>query len=241
MRFYRSLQPIKAISFDLDDTLYPNMPIIIAAEQAQFDFLQQHCSAAQATDIKQWQQFRMQLAQRKPELQSDIGQLRQQATYLQLCQLGVAATQASDLAKKAFDAFYQRRIQVDIEPAVMQLLTQLAESYPLVALTNGNACITAMGLADIFQFSLAANLNLAAKPARAMFQRCCQQLAIEPQHLLHVGDSQSSDVQGAINAGCMSVWYNPQRKRLSNTCALPCAEIEDLQQLAVLLPSNTTS
>ena len=36
MKFYRPLRPFKAISFDLDDTLYDNHPII---EKAENDFL----------------------------------------------------------------------------------------------------------------------------------------------------------------------------------------------------------
>ena len=32
MRFYRRLQPFKAISFDLDDTLYNNTPVMAVTE-----------------------------------------------------------------------------------------------------------------------------------------------------------------------------------------------------------------
>ena len=41
LHFYRQLQPIKVITFDLDDTLYDNYFVIRAAEQAFLDCLQQ--------------------------------------------------------------------------------------------------------------------------------------------------------------------------------------------------------
>lgn len=34
MRIYKALSPIKALSFDLDDTLYPNTDVISKAELA---------------------------------------------------------------------------------------------------------------------------------------------------------------------------------------------------------------
>ena len=34
MQFYRSFRSPKALTFDLDDTLYDNHPVILRAEQA---------------------------------------------------------------------------------------------------------------------------------------------------------------------------------------------------------------
>ena len=34
MRIYRGLKPIKAMTFDLDDTLYDNWPVIMKVEKA---------------------------------------------------------------------------------------------------------------------------------------------------------------------------------------------------------------
>lgn len=39
IRFNRAISPIQVLSFDLDDTLYNNHPIIKAAVQAQIDYL----------------------------------------------------------------------------------------------------------------------------------------------------------------------------------------------------------
>ena len=39
IRFNRAIAPVSVLSFDLDDTLYDNRPIIKAAVQAQTDYL----------------------------------------------------------------------------------------------------------------------------------------------------------------------------------------------------------
>ncbi len=44
-----------------------------------------------------------------------------------------------------------------------------------------------------------------AKPSRAMFHQAVRALGVEPAHLLHVGDSQIEDFEGAIAAGCRAV------------------------------------
>lgn len=38
MHFYRPLQRPAALTFDLDDTLYDNHPVIVRSEQAALDF-----------------------------------------------------------------------------------------------------------------------------------------------------------------------------------------------------------
>ena len=42
MHFYRSTGPIKAMSFDLDDTLYDNRPVIRHVEQQMVLWLHSH-------------------------------------------------------------------------------------------------------------------------------------------------------------------------------------------------------
>ena len=39
MKFYRRLANIKAISFDLDDTLYSNRPVMVAIEKKMIAIL----------------------------------------------------------------------------------------------------------------------------------------------------------------------------------------------------------
>ncbi|MCV5262976.1 5-amino-6-(5-phospho-D-ribitylamino)uracil phosphatase YigB, partial [Escherichia coli] len=42
MKFYRRIEPIKAMTFDLDDTLYDNYPVIVRMERELLAWLKHH-------------------------------------------------------------------------------------------------------------------------------------------------------------------------------------------------------
>ncbi|MFY3758398.1 5-amino-6-(5-phospho-D-ribitylamino)uracil phosphatase YigB, partial [Escherichia coli] len=42
MHFYRPLRPLAALTFDLDDTLYDNRPVIAETERQSVAFLQDY-------------------------------------------------------------------------------------------------------------------------------------------------------------------------------------------------------
>lgn len=236
MHFYRRINPIHAISFDLDDTLYDNLPIIMQAEQAQLRYLQDHVAAAIDTDLQQWQQFRLTYAQQHPHLRHDIGKLRQTATEQQLLAMGVKPKLAKYHSQQAFQAFYQQRIKIVIDPNIINILTQLSSVFPLIAISNGNACLKAMGLSQIFQFGVfAGEQNRQSKPHGDLFAAASRRLSIAPRHLLHIGDSQSTDIKGALNAQWMTAWFNPQRNKLTTSSGLPHFEFEQISQLLTLI------
>ena len=240
MRFFKSIGPIKAISFDLDDTLYPNWPIIEKAEKAQLAFLHQQIRQitpeSQQTTTDDWLLIRQQLLIEHPELHRDIGLLRRRGICRLLINMGIDKTKAKTISEQAFEVFYQKRIEVTISDDVLQLLQQLAARYPLIALSNGNADIAAMGLNDIFTFAIhAGDQDVRQKPYPDMFITAAQKLNIDTHEILHIGDSLKSDVQGALNAGSTAVWFNPERQPLSNRSSLPHIEIAQLASLELLL------
>jgi len=74
---------------------------------------------------------------------------------------------------------------------------------------------------------------LKQKPASDMFTLACQELAIKPQQLLHVGDCGRADIQGALIAGCQTAWLScyDVGKPIS---VLPHIEISSPSQLQLL-------
>ena len=236
MRLYRRLNPIKAISFDLDDTLYDNWPIIFKAEQAQLAYLHQALEQTRHTDTKFWQKFRFNMAKRNPQLSHDIGLLRKTATKAQLLELGLNEENAEHHSQQAFNAFYQQRINVTIEPEIIKVMEKLAENLPLVAITNGNACVDTMGLGKVFQFALlAGEKSMAQKPSVDMFDEASKRLNIQKENILHIGDSQHSDIQGALKANCMAAWINPEHHQLTTKSGLPHIEFQQIKQLLSLI------
>ena len=69
MQFYRSLQPFKIMSFDLDDTLYDNSDVIRLAEERFLQCVQEHTQLSELT-LEYWRKWKWQLAEKDPYLVS---------------------------------------------------------------------------------------------------------------------------------------------------------------------------
>ncbi|GGW69370.1 HAD-IA family hydrolase [Alishewanella tabrizica] len=208
MQIYKALQPISVLSFDLDDTLYDNKPVIAAAEAAMLNSLAQHAPITRGYNSEFWWQQRRILAKKQPEIRHDMGRWRLLGIEAGLINLGLSQCEAGEIAEVAYEAFWQARTTISIAPDVIQLLRQLALQYQLVAITNGNACVKKMGLGDIFKFSLQAGPDGRMKPYPDLFLTAAQRLNVSPNAILHIGDSHRADVMGALNAGCQAAWLD---------------------------------
>ncbi|NOU52990.1 HAD-IA family hydrolase [Pseudoalteromonas sp. JBTF-M23] len=229
MRFNRAIGKIKVLSFDLDDTLYDNHPIIASALRAQADYLRQlPCWPHQ--DNRFWMACRNQALKENPDLLHDVTLWRQRALYLGLLECGLTHEDALEHAQNAYAAFAQARSQISVCPSVIKLLNDLKQRYTLIAITNGNADVEQFNLAGMFSLVLQAGKDGRSKPFRDLFDNAVNQLNILPTQLLHIGDSLDTDVQGANNAHCRSVWLNNQNCTYRYQ-GLADIEISDIKQL----------
>ena len=232
MQIFKALYPVKALSFDLDDTLYDNKPVIAAAEQAMLGALLKLAPASKGKNSDFWWQHRLKLAKVEPELRHDIGRWRLLGIEAGLLELGIAAAEAKTVAQQGYDAFLAARTSISLTAEVNNLLTALAKQYRLIAITNGNACINKMGLADLFEFSLHAGPAGKMKPYPDMFQAAAKRLKLAPSQILHIGDSHRADVMGALAAGCQAAWLDHHRQAVT---ILPHIRLTDVNQLNALV------
>jgi putative hydrolase of the HAD superfamily len=66
------------------------------------------------------------------------------------------------------------------------------------------------------------------KPAPGIFLWAAERLGVSPARVVHVGDSWAADVEGAINAGMLAIWFRGKgRRALSEAvrCADDAAEV----------------
>jgi FMN hydrolase / 5-amino-6-(5-phospho-D-ribitylamino)uracil phosphatase len=197
---------IRALSFDLDDTLWPIAPVIARAENALQDWLAQHAPMAAAlfANPHAVHDIREQIKRLRPELKHDLSAIRREAIRLGLYRAGENPL----LANEAFDVFFAERNRVQFYPDVREALARLGARFTLVALSNGNAQLDLVGLADVFKASLSASQLGFAKPDPRAFKAAAQAAACAPEEVLHVGDDISLDVLGARAAGLQSAWLN---------------------------------
>jgi putative hydrolase of the HAD superfamily len=235
MKFYKSLRPFKAISFDLDDTLYDNHPIIKKAENDFLLYLTTSYPELEALTAHKWKRYKNLLLIANPELINDVTLWRKEIIKRVMVVYGIAEVNAIKYAEVALQHFLVLRSNFTVPAESIKLLEDLASHYPVVAITNGNVDIDQIGLADKFQFVLKAGNGFNSKPDVALFEQAAKQLNIQVKDLLHVGDHLMTDVYGAQNNNAQAVWFNPYNARLDGAKLLPTIEITDLKHLLKLI------
>jgi FMN hydrolase / 5-amino-6-(5-phospho-D-ribitylamino)uracil phosphatase len=194
---------IRALTLDLDDTLWPVWPAIERAEAALHAWLRIHAPAtAERFDIAGLRALRNQVTAERPQWAHDLSALRRESVRMAL----LAADDDQALAEPAFEVFFAERQRVDFYPDVLDALQRLAKAYPLLALSNGNADLATVGLSAWFRGSLSSREFGVGKPDPRIFSEACRRLACAPDEVLHVGDDIELDVRGARGAGLQAVW-----------------------------------
>lgn len=197
---------IKAISLDLDDTLWPILPTIERAEKVLHDWMVKHAPMAAAlfSSPSALREIRDHMAANRPDLKSDLSAVRRESIRLALYRAGENPL----LAEQAFEAFFAERQRVtlfdDAEPA----LAYLAGRFPLVSISNGNADVGRVGLGAYFRATISAREFGVGKPDPRIFHAAAGAVDLTPDDILHVGDDATLDALGAINAGMQAAWVN---------------------------------
>lgn len=245
---------IRLVTFDLDDTLWDVASVMHGAEAELRDWLALNAAQLGPVPIEHLWAIRKRVMADDPGLRHRMSELRRRILLHALLDAGYPASEARALAEEAFQIFLSARHKVTFFPDVQPTLERLANRYILGVLTNGNADVRRLGLADYFQFALCAEELGVGKPDPHPFEQALARAGVPAEQALHVGDHPGDDILGARRAGLHAVWYNPQAKpwqlpaeqsgmlatglneRVELTEAhRPSAEIRSLAELPVLL------
>ena len=238
MQFYRNLQSPKALTFDLDDTLYDNRPVIRRAEQAMHDWLADRHPCSRRVKREDWQRLKRRLAECDPYLRHDVTLWRYELLKIGLMQLGYSLAQAESAAQQGVEMVLEVRNQVEVPQETHRVLAELGKKVPLLAITNGNVDADKIGLGQYFSRVLVAGRDGLAKPEPDLFARAVALLGLPAQDILHVGDHLVTDVGGAKQNGLRACWFNDQQRQLHlepQAKWLPDVEIRTLSQLLELI------
>ena len=201
---------IRAITLDLDDTLWPVEPVLAYANGQLVEWLRPRAPGTAAVVAANPSVLHMK--GRYPEHAHDMSWLRTQLLRETL----TAQQEDPALAEPAFAVFLDARQQVTPWPDVEPVLAQWASRYRIAAITNGNADIHRTPLGRYFHASISAPAFGAAKPDPRIFREAARVLGVEPAACLHIGDDLALDVQGAREAGLSALWLvRPELGRAS--------------------------
>lgn len=226
---------IRALTLDLDDTLWPFAPIGERIEQRLHAWLCEHSPQTAARfPIAEMRALRQRVWDDHPEHAHDLSLLRRLTIQRALAESGGDLA----LADAAYEIFHRERNRVEFYPDARGALQRISARLPVAALTNGNADLRMIGIADRFVFQLGAREHGAAKPAASLFQAACARLGAAPGQVLHVGDDAQVDILGAQRAGLPACWINRDGLPWPEEHPRPALEFPDLGQLADWLESQ---
>lgn len=197
------LKPLRAITLDLDDTLWAVGPTLVAAEKTLGEWLQANAPRTGAHLTAETRALiRKQVLAEHPDQSHDLGFLRQETLRRAMLQAG----DPSSLAADAYAVFLDARQRVTFFDDVLPVLANWSQRYRLVAVSNGNADIARVGLDRYFVGAVSAHELGCAKPDPRMFHEACRVAGALPSEVLHIGDDPHLDVLAARAAGLQAAW-----------------------------------
>ena len=137
-----------------------------------------------------------------------------------------------------FNKEYQVRLgdTICFHDNAYELLKSLKGSVKQYAVTNGTMVaqdrkLKLSGLIDIFDDVFISEELGVEKPGIGFFEKVWEKIGTyEPNEVMIIGDSLTSDMQGGNNAGILCCWYNP-KGAVNDKGVRIDYEIEDLQKV----------
>jgi len=204
------MNDIKALTFDLDNTLWETDFSILNAEAIMRQHLEELAPAAWMADfsLEAFRAVRADVVAEHPDMAHNLTMVRRSTLTRWFRDQGASSMEAEELAGEGFRVFYHARQQVEPYPMAVETIEALAGRFPIGAITNGNADLLAMPIGRHFQFSYKAEDFPAPKPHPVMFEAALEALGIAAHQCLHVGDDVEHDIDGALAAGMRTAWVN---------------------------------
>ncbi|HUQ09174.1 MAG TPA: HAD family hydrolase [Steroidobacteraceae bacterium] len=227
---------VRAICFDLDNTLWEIEPVLLRAERILADWLlHRYPLIPQRFSSEALLALRASLLREQPHQAHDLTYLRRETLARAAEAVGYDSSTAGSIGRAAFDAWHAARNQVTPYAETLPALAHLGARFRLATLSNGNADLARIGLAHHFEVSLDAGSLGCGKPDPRAYSALAAALTLEPSEILFVGDDPQADVVGPRAAGMQTVWVNRLGQKWPESLSCADASIVHIGQLVDLL------
>ena len=230
------LRAVRAICFDLDNTLWDVGPVLARAERILSDWLAgRYPRIPELFPAAKLLEMRATLLAENPGRAHDFTFLRRESLARAAHGCGYERAAAEAIAHESFGVWHAARNELEPFPDVIPALDALRANFRLATLSNGNADLARIGLAHHFDVSLSAIDVGCAKPDVRAYERLSDALTLAPSEILFVGDEPHADVVGPRAAGMQTVWVNRGEQEWPSSLPAADARVGSLDELVALL------
>lgn len=132
-----------------------------------------------------------------------------------------APTAAADALTHAVDFLWDQQPIKNLWrrpiPGMIELVDELIAAQVKVAVVSNSEgrlaeLIAEMGWSNRFNIVADSGKIGVQKPDRAIFAWAADRLQVPLERIVHIGDSYAADIEGALAAGMMAIWFDPAAK-----------------------------
>jgi putative hydrolase of the HAD superfamily len=215
----KNMKDMKAILFDLDDTLLNSK---LAEYNAICEF-KSYFNGFNKIDNKKfaemWSKITAKLYEQYNNRKISFEDQRIQRIKQIFLEFGINISDED--AKNKFDMYlelYEKNWLLFDD--VIEVLTKLKDKYKLAIVSNGDSFhqrrkLQKVGIEKYFSEIIISSEVGFSKPNKEIFEITCKKLNVNPQECIMIGDKYKVDIEGSINAGITAIWVNRKNEKIN--------------------------
>jgi putative hydrolase of the HAD superfamily len=147
-----------------------------------------------------------------------------------------AVSRAADSVYERFNRVEQWSVFVDVWPTLTELRSR---GYQIGVVSDWgpqlvDSLLVPLGLGQLIDTVVVSARVGLAKPSTELYRLAASRFGLDPQQVMHLGDSYVHDVLGARSAGMQAVLVDRERRTAGTQ--LDCPRVWDLTQVLELVP-----
>lgn len=206
---------IKAVIFDIDNTLYSFDAAHVPALEAVQAYAREHLALAPETLVREIEKA---AADVKDRLDADCAALHNRTLRFQVMleRNRLSLVHAAPMGELYWDTLLRH---AEPNPGSMACLAKLKQEGYILGIGTDMTIeyqlkkLEKLQMLPLFDFIVSSEEANVEKPHEKLFRICAMKAGVSPEECLFIGDSLKKDVLGPRAMGMHSVWYCPDPEK----------------------------
>jgi putative hydrolase of the HAD superfamily len=226
---------VELISFDLDNTLYDYENVYRIAINEVFKLIIAEYPKLDLEQLNSTYQYLKLQAEKLAfrENKSSLEYRKERLSSL-LMKFDIDQPDLLDKVVEVYSDNFEKNLRSF--PGVKDVLEYLFDRYNGCLISEGPAdmqdkTLKIFGLKKYFKFEFYSSETGLIKKDGSLFEFALKTIGVKPEQVVHIGDSQARDINGAKLVGMKVIWLNPSGQSLQTDIPKPDFQITSLSEL----------